>query len=191
MNVEIDLTFPHHYTCEVLDELPGMPESPRHFFPGDQPTGRDGVTVLIRPQKAPAWIGTFSFGKFGSAGVTKVLSMPNPHAICVVSRGLGHVVTAQEPGKFEVVRVFPIIDVRSIPSQGLVVFANNTELLAHGDVGVRWRTKRISWDGLTIISVADRLLVGQYWDIRDERERKFEVDLATGAVQGAAEVDQL
>jgi hypothetical protein len=186
MSVNFDLSFPHRFECEVVDELPGG-RAHRLYFPGDQPAGQDGVVIRVRPETTEAWIGMFAFGKFAKAGVTRVLSMPDPERFCVVARGAGYVVTVANPAAWEAVRAIPIIDVRAIPGAGLVVFANDTDLLAYGEEGVRWRTKRLAWDGLKILAVGDRTLVGEYWDIREEAMQRFEVDLATGAARGGVD----
>lgn len=129
----------------------------------------------------------FAFGTFGRAGVTRVLSMPDPEKFCVVARGAGYVASAPQAGTWAAVRTIPIIDVRVVPTAGLVVFANYTEILAYGEGGVKWRTKRLAWDGLKIVAVGDRTLVGEYWDIRKEAMQRFEVDLASGAAHGGVE----
>lgn len=186
MTVDIDFSFPHRFACEVLDELPGGP-APRHYFPRDQAAGQDGVVARVRPETGEAWIGMFVFGKFGKAGVTRVLSMPDPEKLCVVARGAGYVVTAAKPDVWETVRAIPVVDVRALARAGLVVFANYTELLAFGEQGVKWRTKRLAWDGLKIVAVGDRTIVGEYWDIREEATQRFEVDLGTGTARGGVE----
>lgn len=186
MSIDVELILPHRFTGEVLDELPGG-ASQRHFFPGDLAGGQDGVIVRVLPETAEAWIGMFAFGKFGKAGVSRVLSMPDAEKICVVARGAGYVVTASKPDTWEAIRAIPIIDVQAIPAAGLVVFANHTEMLAYDESGAKWRTKRLAWDGLKIIAVGDRTLVGEYWDIREEVMQRFEVDLTTGASRGGVE----
>jgi hypothetical protein len=149
--------------------------------------GQDGVVVGVQPEMAEAWIGIFAFGKFGRAGVTRVLSLPDPQELCVVASGAGYVVAADRPDAWEPVKAIPIIDVRAVPGAGVVVFANYTEMLAYGEGGLKWRTKRLAWDGLRIIAVGDRMLVGEYWDIRTEATQRFEVDLATGEARGGVE----
>jgi len=186
MTIDIDLSFPHHYVCEVLSELPGG-AVPRHFFPGSKASGQDGVIVRVRPEGADVWIGMFAFGMFGKAGISRVLSLPDPERLCAVARGAGFVVSASEPDKWETVRAIPITDVQVIPTAELVVFANFTEMVAYGANGVRWCTKRIAWDGLKIVDIGEQRIVGEYWDIRDDAMRTFEVDLETGAVQGGVE----
>lgn len=187
MTTDLDLSFPHPFGCEVLDELPGGVGPRRHFFPGDTMGGQDGVIIRVCPECAEPWIGMFAFGKLGKAGVSHVLSMPDPDKLCVVARGAGFVVSASSPEHWEGVRVIPVVDVRAITAAGLVVFANHTEMLAYDASGVRWRTKRLSWDGLKVVAVGEQTIVGEYWDIRDDAMRTFEVDLQTGAAHGGVE----
>jgi hypothetical protein len=182
----VDFSFPHRFACELLDELPGGPVLP-HYFPPARAAGQDGLVVRVRSETAEEWIGVFAFGEFGNAGVSRVLSMPDPEMLCVVARGAGYVVTAAKPDIWETVRAIPIIDVRAVLGAGLVVFAGYTELLAFGKEGVKWRTKRLSWDGLKLVAVDDGTIVGEYWDIREEAMQRFEVDLATGAARGGVE----
>lgn len=187
--VDVELILPHRFECVILDESRGRsgPDRPDHYFPGDQPAGQDGLIVRVQPHSTDGWTGVFGFGRFGGRVMTRVVSMPDPEKLCVVSKGAGYVVAAAEPQTWEPVRALPIVDVRSIPSAGLVVFADHTELVAYGEEGVRWRTTRLAWDGFKIVMVSDDALIGEYWDIRSEANETFEVNLRTGAVRGAVE----
>jgi hypothetical protein len=141
----------------------------------------------VQPEAARSWIGIFAFGKFGKTGVTRIVSMPDLERLCVVARGAGYVVTAAQPESWEPVQAIPVIDVRTIPGAGLVVFANHTEIMAYDRNGVKWRTKRLAWDGLKIVAVSDQRLFGEYEDVRQEAVQRFEVDLATGEARGGVE----
>lgn len=72
------------------------------------------------------------------------------------------------------------MDVRSIKQQEIIVFANYTELLAYDKFGIKWRTERLAYDGFKIIEVTDSYLKGEFWNIRNEANDIFEVDLVTG-----------
>lgn len=187
MSVEVDLSFPHRFGCDVLEELPGAEASRPHYFPGNREGGRDGVIVRVGPEGREAWVGVFAFGNFGKLGISRVFSMPAADKVCVVARGAGYIVSASSPADWEEVGAVPVIDARSALSVGAIAFATHTDVLAYGESGVKWRTKRLAWDGLKIIAVGDRTLVGEYWDIREERMRTFEVDLMTGAARGGVE----
>jgi hypothetical protein len=187
MSIDIDLTFPHSFECDVLEELPGTGVSRLHYFPGVGESGRDGVIVRVRPASHDAWVGVFAFGDLGKVGVSRVLSLAAADRICVVAQGAGYIVSAASPDDWEKVRATPIIDVRSAPAAGVTTFATHTDVVAYGEMGVKWRTKRLAWDGLKIIAVGDQTLVGEYWDIREDMMRTFEVDLMTGAAKGGVE----
>ncbi|MBI2570544.1 MAG: hypothetical protein HYV63_26380 [Candidatus Schekmanbacteria bacterium] len=180
----MNTTFPHSYECERLPETPTA-TLPHYYYPGASTKGgRDGILVEIRPERGHAWRGTFAFGQLTPNGVSGIFAMPDPGRFCVVSRGEGYIVDAATPGDWEAVRAKPIIDVRLVPTQGIIVFANFTELVAYGSAGIKWRTKRLTWDSLKITDVSDAFIKGEFWDIRSEATACFTVDLATGAHLG-------
>jgi hypothetical protein len=180
----IDTTFAHLYECEQLIESPKL-SSPHFYYPGASTQGgRDGILVRVRPEKGEPWLGTFAFGQEASKSASGILSMPSPHQFCVVATGAGYIVAANVPTTWEAVQATPIIDVRSVRAQGLIVFATYTNLVAYGRTGLKWRTKRLSWDNLKITEVTDTFIKGEFWDIRSEAMDTFTVDLATGNHQG-------
>jgi hypothetical protein len=182
------MTFPTNYRWERLEELP-QPERSRHlYFRGATPSGgADGVMVRVEPRSSEPWIGTFAFGMLSPHGVTHVISMPSPSQLGVVARGQGYVVPVETPEQCEEVECHPIVDVRIVARHRIVVFANFTELLCYDETGVRWRTQRLAWDGLTITEVTDDEIRGEFWDLRSEQTSSFAVDLLTGEHQGGAE----
>ena len=182
------MTFQGHYQCEVLKELP-QSEAIRHlYFPGATTAGgADGVMIRVEPKSGSIWVGTFAYGTLTPGGLSGVFCMPDPNRLCVVARGRGYIVPAAVPEACEDIAFHPIMDVRVVPKHGLVVFANHTELLAYDASGVRWRTKRLTWDGLKMTEVADDVIRGEFWDIRSEQTSSFTVDIKTGSHQGGAE----
>jgi hypothetical protein len=152
---ELDLQFARHFHCEVLDEIPNVEDRRRHFFPE---AGRDGLLLRMTPRDAESWIGTFAFG---AGRFSRVLSLPDPEKVCVVSRGEGYIVSARDPRAWEALRFAPITDARAAPAAGVVVFAKLTEMMAYGATGVRWRTGRLAWDGLKILEVTGKSITGE------------------------------
>lgn len=187
MSEPTDPGFHGDYVWEVLDESPSAQTSPRHFFPGNTAAGQDGLLVRVTPADGAPWLGMFAFGNVKGDGVSRVLAMPDPERLCVVSRGAGYLVSVRDPSVWEEVQAMPVTDVRAVPSAGIVVFADYTELVAYGAEGPRWRTKRLSWDGLNIVQVTERSIIGEYWDMRTDGRQAFEVDLVTGAQKGGVE----
>lgn len=180
----MDRTFPHDYECERLTETPRT-ERAHYYFPGASTKGgRDGILIEVRPVQGPVWLGTFAFGQVTPKGFSGIFTTPNPERLCVVSCGEGYLVSAKTPKEWETIGSMPIIDVRPVLAQGIIVFANYTELVAYGSSGLKWRTKRLTWDSLKITEVTDDFIKGEFWDIRSEANANFVVDLATGNHKG-------
>jgi len=182
----MDTIFPHFYEFEWLTEIPG--KLPHYYYPGaSRQGGQDGLLVKILTEEGRIWLGTFSFGKVTAKGISGVYTTPDPYRFCVVSRGEGYLVHANDPSIWEPVLVTPITDVRLIPAREMIIFANFTSLIGYGLTGIKWHTRRLAWDGLKITHVTEDLVNGEYWDIRTESMVDFTVDLATGVNHGGIE----
>jgi hypothetical protein len=180
----IDSTFSQLYVCQLLSEMPVEPLR-HYYYPGvTTKGGRDGLLVEVRSHRGRPWVGTFAFGTVAPSGFSGLFATPDGEQLCVVSRGEGYLVNAITPTTWEAVSARPIIDVRPIRNQEIIVFANFTELVAHGPSGIKWRTKRLAWDNLKITKVGETFLRGEFWDIRREAVGNFVVDLATGKHTG-------
>ena len=179
----MNFAFEHRFACELLDEFPaGL--APRYMFPSKGASGQDGLIVRMLPEDRRVWIGVFAFGRFGSQGLSNISSTPDPYKVCVVATGAGYIVNTRDPRDWEAVASVPIIDVVSAQTARLIIFADYTELVAYGEDGMKWRTKRLALDGLRIIEVGECTLVGEYEDLRSESVQRFEVDLLTGSSRG-------
>jgi hypothetical protein len=179
-----DKTFPANYECEVRDELPASGNVPVRYFPPGRRAGQDGTIIVVRSKVGEPFAGVFAFG---DRGVSRVLSMPKADRLCVVARGTGYVVSVDDPEHWERIPVIPVLDVRIVGELGLVVFADHTKLVGYDATGLRWKTARLSWDGLRIVEVSASRVIGEYWDIRDEATKRFDVDLETGKACGGVE----
>ena len=181
MALERDFQFPHLYEVEEVPELPGngQPFFPVHYFPGSATRSEhDGIWLLIRPENYDQWIGVFA----SSYGCNKVLSLPDPDFICIVSGGLAYIVKATDPSTWQQLPTMSITDVRSIPDAGLVVFADFIRLTAVGPNGVAWTSPRLCSDDLKIVNITSERIEGVGYDPvgSGECDLPFAVELATG-----------
>jgi hypothetical protein len=190
IEASMDTAFPHLYECSQLSEIPGSASLPHYYYPGATTKGgQDGILVEVRPEQGEHWLATFAFGKIAPKGASGILTTPDPKRLCVVAQGEGYLVSANAPMSWERVQATPIIDVRAVPAQAIIVFAEFTRLIAYGPGGLKWKTKRLSWDNLKIREVTDTFIKGEFWDIRTEAMASFVVDLATGTHQGGIKED--
>ncbi len=182
----VHLAFPHQYEVDLEAELPPCPGKERVlYFPQEPYRGGRGGGLLARiiPHEGQPWIGMFA-GE--GEGLDKVLSTPDQHRVCVVSEGEGYLVTANDPKRWESVRCWPILDARPIPEQGLIVFADYTQLTAYSREGLAWTTRRLAWDGLRIAEVSLEHIRGFAEDPFENRDVEFVVETKTGAAHGGS-----
>jgi hypothetical protein len=178
----VNLCFESNYTVEIIDEL-GSEE--RYYYPnGNKIGGKDGLIVKVLPSNANAWIGVFAYGEMTRNGLLRVYTMPNPNQLCIVSNGAGYIVDTRNPEKWSEVKSIPITDVRCIEKLRMIVFADYTELVSYDETGIKWRTDRLAYDSLKILQVEDDILKGEFWNIRNEANQIFEVNLNDGSQIG-------
>jgi hypothetical protein len=72
------------------------------------------------------------------------------------------------------------------PRNLLVIGCNGIWLEAWENSGLRWRSRRISWDGIRDIRIENGKVKGEAWSPIDNVDYPFEVNLATGAVDGGS-----
>ena len=161
--MKVDLSFQSNYSIEALEEL-GTGE--RYYYPGATTNGgKDGLMVEVISSEGTSWVGVFAFGEISPKGISGIYSMP-------------------DPDNWQEVKSIPVMDIRPIRYQNILVFADYTELAAYDETGIKWRTERLAYDSFKITEITDRSLKGEFWNIRNEAKETFEVDLSTGSQIG-------
>lgn len=184
-DIQFDSTFPHEYECRLLEELPS--NQTLHYYPDGPKGGRDGALVVVSPRARAPWLGMFAFGYASPKSRTGLYSWPVPDRLCVVSSGSGYLVNVNEPAEYESLEVEPILEVLPIGEREIVVFANYTELFSYGRGGLKWKSKRVSWDGFKITTTNSEFVEGQVWNPRVEANTYFRVALADGKTEGGVD----
>jgi len=181
--LEIDLSFPHSYSVEEFRDLPGSgkPRIPVHYIP--QPKTRpehDGLWLKIASAEGNEWIGVFAEGYDSPPAITRVVTTPNPDSVCVISSGEAYAVNPRTPGSHERIGVMPVLDVRPILEQRLLIFSDFTSLAAYGPNGLVWYSPRVCWDNLKIHTITEATIEGTGFDPPSGQDRPFAVDIRTG-----------
>jgi hypothetical protein len=183
-----DFTFPRRYEVRMLEAAPPLhPIEKLYHYPLELEEGdRNGAYLRVTPQRGAAWAGFFAPGFDSDQVVNAVCSSPDPDYFCAVVGGYGYLVNAGDPGQWLRVEQRPVMDLRVLPQQGLLLFAGFTSITAVGGAGIVWTTERLSWEGLTITEIDGDKLRGHGWDALADKEVPFEVDLKTGKHTGGA-----
>jgi hypothetical protein len=183
-----DFTFPRNYEVRILEAAPPVhPVEKLYHYPVELEEGdRSGAYLRVTPQSGPAWVGFFALGFDSEQVVNQVCSSPDPNSFCVIVGGYAYIVKASSPADWLRIEQRPVVDLRVLSHQGLMLFVGFTSVTALGSSGVAWTTERLSWEGLAINEISRDKLQGHGWDAIADKEVPFEVDLKTGKHTGGA-----
>lgn len=168
---------------KILPGLPGRGEPPVAFSPTAKSLHSEGVVVEFSGPTWQKWVGNFEAGIYGRSAV---LTHPGRRDLAlVISEGLAYVV---EPEARTLVRWFggQIADVFSLPDREAIIFGNGLWFECDGPEGLRWRTRRISWDGMMEVALGGERLHGSAFNPLDDTWTAFEVNVGTGEVEGGS-----
>jgi hypothetical protein len=196
----VDLSFPHRWQAEILPARPLILPA-RHFvYPRQaEEVERGALELLIRPAAeavdesspkplgdAPAppsateFLATCALGFLDPAVPTGIWSTPNPEEICAVSGGYAYLIDTSDPGRFTMLAYRPVLEVRPLSAQGLLLFVGHRSILAWSRDGLAWQAEKLSSEGVVIASIEGSVLHGLGWDLFTDKEIQFALDLRTG-----------
>ena len=183
-----DFTFPRNYEIRILESAPPVhPVEKLYHYPVELDEGdRSGAYVRVTPQSGSAWVGFFALGFDSIQVVNQVCSTPDPGRFCVVVGGYAYVVNISDPADWLRIEQRPVVDLRVLSHQSLLLFTGFTSITALGAPGIMWTTERLTWEGVTITEINGSKLQGHGWDALADKEVPFEVDLKTGKHTGGA-----
>jgi hypothetical protein len=185
---DLHFAFPRNYEIRLLETAPPVhPVEKLHHYPVQLEEGdRAGAYVRIVPRERPAWVGFFALGFESSQVVNALVSCPDPDSFCVIVGGYAYIVKTTDPEQWFRVEQRPVVDLRPLPAQDILLFTGFTTMTAVGHAGIAWTTDRLSWEGISITEISHDKLRGLGWDAATDKEVQFEVDLRTGKHSGGA-----
>jgi hypothetical protein len=178
----VDLTFPRKWQAEILAARPLiLPQ--RHFvYPLDaEEVERGALEVLIRPNGShQPFLATCALGFRDAIVPTGLWSCPNPNEICAVSGGYAYMIDTSVPGRFTMIPYRPVLEVRALAEESLLLFVGHHSMLGWGANGQAWESEKLSDEGITITGTEDGQLHGIGWNMMTDKEPSFTIDMRTG-----------
>lgn len=181
--------FPHNWNVEIL-KTPPLIAPVRQFIYPQQIAGeedalaRGALQLMVQPTSGGTFLATCALGFTDPTMPTGVFACPNPREICAVAGGYAYVFDTTQPDHCAHVAMKPVVEVRPLVPQELLLFVGFHSIIAWGAGGPAWETARLSWEGVRITSIEENTLHGTGWNLLTDREVAFEVDLLTGHHQG-------
>jgi hypothetical protein len=189
--------FPHHWTAEILPNRPMILPSRHYVYPAIvEEVERGALEVLVQPGSPGAlpFLATCALGFRDPATPTGIWSCPNPDWLCAISGGYAYLIDVLHPENFTMLRYRPVLDVHCyLPdkdctsaeedytlSGGFLLFAGHRTILAWSRDGEAWESDRLSWEGITNLRIEGKILHGEGWDLRTDKDLPFALELETG-----------
>lgn len=186
----VDLSFPRHWQAEVLAARPAILPA-RHFvYPRDaEEIERGALEVLVRPMaedaalRAQPFLATCALGFRDPAVPNGIWSAPNSGEMCAVSGGYAYLIDTAAPEHFTMIQYRPVLEVRALVKERLLLFVGHRSILAWGVAGMAWESGKLSDEGVTITRIENGMLHGTGWEMMTDKEKAFAVDLRSGKIR--------
>jgi hypothetical protein len=189
MTQEIITTFAQNWNAEILTRPPMIAPARQFTYPqqiaGEEDAlARGALQLMIRPASGGAFLATCALGFTDPAMPTGVFACPDPQQMCAVAGGYAYIIDTAQPERCTHVALKPVVDVRVLHDQKLLLFIGFHSIVAWGQQGLAWQTTKLSWEGLRITEIEDHTLHGFGWNLMTDKEVAFSIDLLTGQHQG-------
>lgn len=187
------LSFPHDWRAEALARPPLIAPARQFTYPqqvaGEEDAmARGALLVLVHPAGAGKtggdFLATCALGFTDPAMPTGIFACPNSRELCAVAGGYAYILDTAAPDRSTHIPLKPVAEVIALVAHGLLVFVGFHAIVAWGREGLAWQTARLSWEGIRVSGVEGGELRGFGWNLMDDKEVAFSVDLHTGAHNG-------
>jgi hypothetical protein len=181
--------FARDWGAEVLKTPPLIAPARQFIYPQQIPgeedaLGRGALQLMVRPANGGTFLATCALGFTNPAMPTGVFTCPNPREICAVAGGYAYVIDTEQPERCTHITLKPVVDVRSLTTNGLLLFVGFHTMIAWSRDGLAWESSKLSWEGIRITDIDGNQLQGMGWNMLTDREVPFSLDLLTGQHQG-------
>jgi hypothetical protein len=185
----LTLEFPQTWTAEVLKTPPLIAPARQFVYPqaiaGEEDAlARGALQLMVHPPTGGDFLATCALGFADPAMPTGVYSCPNPNELCAVAGGYAYLIDTLNPKHCTHLSMKPVVEVRPLTAQNLLLFVGFQSMLAWGPQGIAWESARLSWEGIRITTIDGNRLQGTGWNLLTDRETPFTVDLLTGYHEG-------
>jgi hypothetical protein len=181
--------FPCNWSVEILRTPPLIAPARQFAYPqqiaGEEDAlARGALQVMVHPASGGTFLATCALGFTDPAMPTGVFACPNAVQMCAVAGGYAYVIDTAQPEHSTHIALKPVVEVRPLVAQGLLLFVGFHSMMAWGRDGLAWESARLSWEGVRINSIDGDTLRGAGWDLLTDQEIAFSLDLLTGQHQG-------
>ena len=179
--------FEPSWSAEVLEGAPLIAPARHYVWPraiaGEEDAlARGALRVMVKPRVGGSFLLTAALGFRDASMPTGVWGCPAADWICVLAGGYAYLASTLEPEAVTLLGMKPVVAV--MEAGELLLFIGFQTIVGWGSAGRVWETGKLSWEGVRVVSVGEREIVGMGWDLMADVEREFRLDLHTGEFVG-------
>jgi hypothetical protein len=183
-NATID-SFPHSWSAQMITRSPLIAPARQFTYPVHVPGEEDAIArgallVEVKPVSGGTFLATCALGYRDPSLTPGVFSCPRPDDILLVAGGYAYLVDTLHPETCLHIPLRPVSEIYLAPEQNLILLGGINRVEAVGTSGLAWQSKRLSWEGITLERIEGDTLHGMGWDMMNNREVPFELNLRTG-----------
>jgi hypothetical protein len=183
------LEFSQSWKVEILKTPPLIAPARQFIYPQQIPGEEDALArgalqLIVRPAEGAMFLATCALGFTDPAMPTGVFACPNSQEMSAVAGGYTYVIDTSQPERCTHIALKPVVEVRSLLAQEMLLFIGFHSIVAWGRNGLAWESARLSWEGVHITGIDGDTLHGTGWNLITDREVAFSLDLLTGHHQG-------
>lgn len=172
-----------------LKEAPWIAPARRYIFPTPVPGEEDilahsSILIQIQPRVGSLFLAQCALGFQEPSVAHGLFATPDPDVLSVVAGGYAYVIDTLHPETTHQLPIRPVVQVLEAVEADALVFAGFHHLWVYEQGGSIWQTPRLSWEGLTSLTLAGKQLHGLGWDMHSDQEIPFTVNLETRACAG-------
>lgn len=181
--------FPQSWSAEVLARPPLIAPARQFTYPraiaGEEDAlARGALQVLVHPAAGGTFLANCALGFTDPKMPTGVHACPNPQELCAVAGGYAYIIDTAQPERSTHIAQKPVVEVRALVANGLLLFSGFHSMTAWGVRGLAWQSARLSWEGVRITDIEGGTLHGLGWNMFTDKEVPFTLDLRTGHHEG-------
>ena len=169
-------------TFEVLPGLPTYGLEAEPFTATRQGAHREGLVVRFTAPDGGSWVGNF---QRGLSSFDDVQAHPNERDVLVIAGGQGYIIDPADRSN----RTYFGAQIDSAIRRDYpptVIFGNGLWFEAFDASGLRWRSDRISWNGMQSVELDGNQITGEAWSPLEDRWMPFAVNADTGKFVGGS-----
>jgi hypothetical protein len=186
---QLHTDFPATWTAELLTAPPLIAPA-RHFTYPQQIAGeedalaRGALLLNVKPHSGGNFLATCALGFREPSLPSGVWTCPRPDDLLALAGGYAYLVDTTAPDHCLHLPLRPVTAVLPAVADNLLLLAGFHTITAIGPTGPVWTTARLTWEGLRMGELRDGKLHGLGWNMLEDRELPFILDLTTGKHEG-------